>query len=332
MKEILNILSARLPKYTNNEHYSFIYNILESCKKHDPKKQKIEKEYNALTIAFAKENDLLDPVRKSKYTEAIQISNVLRATLYKGLENLAKLNLKSPDNTIVESAKNIKAIFDSRENIIRKSYNVRTSMILDVIYEITKSHLDDITNLSGELWLTKLEEENKNFIALTDKRRDESILREGENMTDIRSNADNAYLALTTRLTALMIIEEPDKFYPLVREFNKHVQNYNEQVKLRNTLNKKKQLNINTAQLSSIPNQFFNGDKITPSIEVLYTNLKTNIIVELEEDKDYSVSCINNRQPGTATLTLHGKGLYSGKIVTTFNIVVAPEEIKVEKI
>jgi hypothetical protein len=330
MKKIEEILSAKLSKYNNNEHYGFIYKVLELCVRYDAKKQKIEKEYLALAAAFAKENDLLDPVRKSEYTEAIQISNVLRTSLYKGLENLAKVNLKSPDKTIVESAKRLKALFDSRENISRKSYNVRTSMILDTLYEINKDYTADITNLSAELWVTKLDEENKNFTTLVDKRVEESIARGSDKMIVVRAAVDSAYAALVTRQTALMIIEEPDKFYPFVKELNKYIKNYNEHVKLRTTLNKNKQLNISTAQLSSIPDQTYNGNKIIPSVEILYTNPKTNVIAELDEDRDYVAICTNNRQPGTATLSLHGKGIYSGKIVTTFNIVMPPIEEETE--
>ena len=326
MKKIIEILPARLFRYNNHEHYSFIYKVIELCERYDPKKQKIEKEYNALVAAFAKENDLLDPIRRSEYTEAIRMSNTLRTSLYKGLEGLVKINLKNPEKSIVESAKRLKALFDSREDIGKKSYNVRTSMILDVLYEINKSYTIDITNLSAELWVVKLKEENKNFMTLVNKRIEESIIRGSEKMLDIRSEVDSTYNALTARQTALMIIEEADKFYPFVKELNKFIENYNEQVKLRSTLNKNKQLNINTAQLSSIPDQTYNGNKIMPSIKVLYTNPKTNVIVELEEDKDYIVICINNRQPGTATLTLQGKGIYRGKIVTTFNIIIPQEE------
>ena len=43
--------------------------------------------------------------------------------------------------------------------------------------------------------------------------------------------------------------------------------------------------------------------------------------VTLEKDKDYTVKYENNKQPGTATVTITGKGNYTGTIVKTFMIV-----------
>ena len=42
--------------------------------------------------------------------------------------------------------------------------------------------------------------------------------------------------------------------------------------------------------------------------------------VTLEKDKDYTVKYENNKQPGTATVTVTGKGNYKGTIVKTFTI------------
>ena len=43
--------------------------------------------------------------------------------------------------------------------------------------------------------------------------------------------------------------------------------------------------------------------------------------VTLEKDRDYTVKYENNKQPGTATVTITGKGNYTGTIVKTFMIV-----------
>ena len=48
-------------------------------------------------------------------------------------------------------------------------------------------------------------------------------------------------------------------------------------------------------------------------------------LVTLEKDRDYTVKYENNKQPGTAAVTITGKGNYKGTITKTFRI-VAPEE------
>ena len=66
--------------------------------------------------------------------------------------------------------------------------------------------------------------------------------------------------------------------------------------------------------ISSISNQNYTGSAITPSITVK-DGSKT-----LSQGTDYSVSYSNNVNAGTATVTVTGKGNYSGSKITTFTI------------
>lgn len=72
--------------------------------------------------------------------------------------------------------------------------------------------------------------------------------------------------------------------------------------------------------IASIPNQKYKGKEITPNITVKY-NGRT-----LTKDVDYTVSYFNNNQVGKATVTITGKGNYTGSIQKEFNIV--PDSVK----
>ncbi len=323
MKKIVDILVAKLTQFLNNEHSNFIDDVLQLCLKFNPKTQKIDKEVAVLQAAHAKEYAALDPERSSAYTEQIRVSDELRTSIGKGLENLIKVNLKNPDKACAEAAGRLKIMFDSHDDMYHKSYNIKTSIISDIIYDINLKYTADIAKISATDWVTKLDAENKNFIALMEKRFDESSNRSSDTMPTVRPEVDDAYLTLTTRLTALMIIEEPEKFYPFVNELNSYIKYYNERVKQRQTNNKSKQQDIGTAQMSSIGDQTYTGAEIIPAFDLLYTDPKTLVVVALEKGKDYTVECINNTAIGTATLTAHGKGAYVGKLVTRFNIVAS---------
>lgn len=73
--------------------------------------------------------------------------------------------------------------------------------------------------------------------------------------------------------------------------------------------------NISEATVSSIGNQTYTGSAITPAITVK-DGTKT-----LVNGTDYSVSYSNNVSVGTATVTITGKGKYSGTRRVTFTIV-----------
>ena len=71
---------------------------------------------------------------------------------------------------------------------------------------------------------------------------------------------------------------------------------------------------LNAATIAAIPDQLYTGNEIKPSLTVTVNN------ITLTQNVDYTVSYRNNRNEGTATVTITGKGNYSGTKTTTFRI------------
>ena len=80
--------------------------------------------------------------------------------------------------------------------------------------------------------------------------------------------------------------------------------------------------NFKKATVSSISTKAFTGKNITQSITVKY-NGKT-----LKNGTDYTVSYSSNKNIGTATVKVTGKGSYTGTITKTFKINPAKQEIQ----
>lgn len=72
--------------------------------------------------------------------------------------------------------------------------------------------------------------------------------------------------------------------------------------------------NLNAATIAAIPDQLYTGNEIRPSLTVTVNNMT------LTQNVDYTVSYRNNRNEGTATVTITGKGNYNGTKTTTFRI------------
>ncbi len=81
---------------------------------------------------------------------------------------------------------------------------------------------------------------------------------------------------------------------------------------------------ISNFTVLKIDNQLFTGKEIKPSVEI-----KDGDVV-LKNGTDYTVSYSNNINTGKATVTITGKGKYSGAKTTTFNI--TPTKLKKLKI
>ena len=69
----------------------------------------------------------------------------------------------------------------------------------------------------------------------------------------------------------------------------------------------------------------FTGDAIKPAIEVVYKE-NHNASAPLKEGVDYDLDYDNNIYPGTATITVTGKGSYTGKLTKSFDIVASIEK------
>ncbi len=72
---------------------------------------------------------------------------------------------------------------------------------------------------------------------------------------------------------------------------------------------------ISSAVISAIADQAWTGDAVTPELIV------TDSAIILCEGADYTVSFADNKNEGTATVVVTGKGNYSGSLSAEFNIV-----------
>lgn len=73
--------------------------------------------------------------------------------------------------------------------------------------------------------------------------------------------------------------------------------------------------NMSAATIEAIPDQLYTGTDIRPQLRVTLNNLT------LRENPDYYVSYANNRNIGTATVTVTGIGSYTGTRTVTFRII-----------
>ncbi len=79
---------------------------------------------------------------------------------------------------------------------------------------------------------------------------------------------------------------------------------------------------LSSAKVSAIATQTFKGKNITPSVTVKYGSSV------LKKGTDYTVEYSNNYYVGTATVTITGKGNYTGTITKSFKIIPKSVNLK----
>lgn len=75
--------------------------------------------------------------------------------------------------------------------------------------------------------------------------------------------------------------------------------------------------NLSASKISAIKTYTYTGKAITPSVTVKYGS------VTLKKDRDYTVKYTNNVNPGTASVTITGKGDYTGTKKASFKIALS---------
>ena len=86
-------------------------------------------------------------------------------------------------------------------------------------------------------------------------------------------------------------------------------------------ITEKSKIDLSNAKVTAIKNQVYTGKAIKPTVTVKYDNTK------LTKGTDYTVSYKNNKKIGTATVTITGKGNYTGKKTVKFDIVPKPVKL-----
>lgn len=133
------------------------------------------------------------------------------------------------------------------------------------------------------------------------------------------AEAKAAYESLTDAQKELVTNYETLMTAETTYEELKKEQIKNEEINNTPPLSVKKSIeNANAAEIST---QFYTGNEIKPAVTISYEGNK------LTDGKDYTVSYENNIIIGTAAVTIHGKGDYTGSKTISFRISVKKDAI-----
>ena len=77
---------------------------------------------------------------------------------------------------------------------------------------------------------------------------------------------------------------------------------------------------IKFTNINDIEDQIYTGQEITPKV------LIESDAIELQEGTDYTIEYKDNKEIGTASIIITGKGNYTGSVTKTFNIVKDPSQ------
>jgi hypothetical protein len=255
------------------------------------------------------EGQLVDALRSSAYTERIAEADRRVDRNVTGINAVVTASLHHYDPAVVEAAKVLDLRLKSfRGEIEKKAYEEESAAVKILVADLQNVYAAQVALLNLNGWVAELTDAQNTFEQLFIQRNKELAARPNEKLREVRMAVDSVYHHIVERVDAYGILNGYDATASFVGELNREVTYFNEH----NHRHARK--DIAPAVVASIADQTWEGEPVIVLPSVTFDDQS------LVFTKDYELSYHDNDRPGTASLTIHGKGAYKGTKTISFNI------------
>lgn len=313
------ILSALLQRFRNEAHFEYMVVFRKLIQKFPNIQTLIVALYLEFSTLVDKEEQLLNNMRKSDYTQQIAEADQRIDKAIIGMHEAIKAYLHHFDPAIVAAAQSLNNRFVAFGYISKKSYEEETAVVNLLINDLNSSEYSaKVTLLGLTAWVSELQAAENTFEQLLALRTVEASKKPQGRLIDVRKDVDKSYRKIITLIAAANTMDDTGAYEEFINELNVETEYFNTHAHQ----HAKKDIGVaDHCVIQSIPDQEYTGKAITPIPKVIYRE-EGKSDVELVFAKDFSVTYKNNVEVGTANIVLHGKGAYKGQKLVTFNIIV----------
>jgi hypothetical protein len=256
------------------------------------------------------EGQLVDAVRTSEYTKELAEADHRVDRDLVGINAAVASALHHFDPAVVAAARRIEIRLKSfRGEIEKKSYEEESAAVKILLADLQDTYAPQVATLSLGPWVTELADAQEDFERIFLLRSDRRAEQPKERLRDVRKQIDTIYRKIVERIDACTIVNGDDVTGEFVKHLNSEIAYFNEHS------HRHAKKDIDRAVVASIPDQPYADKPVVLLPDVTYEGK------ELVFAHDYELSYKNNDRPGTASLTIHGKGKFKGTKTVSFNIV-----------
>ena len=220
------IQSLAMSRLKNFEHHQYHVDFAKLVVEADAARLGVAALFDAHVAALAREDDLLQKIVKSEYTEKIEIADKSRDRAYKNFKSIVKTATKHHNPVVVNAAKKLTIVLNKSGNVNKMSYRGETSAIYNLLQEFRGAYAADIELLRLTEMVDELERANKATEALLDTRDNERSARNHDKMIVLRAETDAAYHAIVERINAAVVMEGPENYALFIIKLNGLIDQY----------------------------------------------------------------------------------------------------------
>jgi hypothetical protein len=306
----MKILKVHFSHLRNEAHYQFLL-LVQNLFERYPSVAAIVSELSPrfgelLTL----EGQLTDAVRASEYTAELAEADRRVDRDIVGINAAVKSALHHFDPEVVKAAQSLELRLKSfRGEIEKKSYEEESAAVKILVAELQTTCSAQVAKVGIYDWVAELSAAQAVFEQLFITRNTEYANRPQQRLREVRKQIEAVYRLMAERIDAWGVINGEAASAPFVGELNKEIVYFNEHT------HRHAKTDIAHAVVASIPDRPYAGEPVIVLPEVMYEGKK------LVFTADYELSYKNNSAPGTASLTVHGKGAFKGEKTVSFNII-----------
>ncbi|MDR3252986.1 MAG: DUF6261 family protein [Tannerella sp.] len=306
----MKILKVQLYYLRNEAHYQYFLLLLALFVTFPSVASLVTDLLNKLKALVDTEGQLVDAVKASGYTEELAEADRRLDRDIVGLNSAVDSALHHFDPDIREAARKVAIRLKSfRGAIESKPYEEEQAAVKILIADLNSNYKTEIATLNLGPWLTELAAAQAGFEQLFILRNNEQAAKLKAKVKDIRKQVDANYRQTVEQIDSYTVVNGDALTGQFITRLNQEITYFNEHN--RHHL----KTDIEKAAVAAIPDQIYAGKPVVLLPEVFYEG------AELVFATDYEVSYKDNKAPGTALLTIHGKGTFNGQKQVSFNII-----------
>ena len=313
---MMKIIKLYLYNLRAEAHYQFMLLLLKLFERYPNVAAIIAALLAPLQELIALEGQLVDAVRSSEYTEELAEADRRVDRDIVGINSAVASALHHFDPQVVEAARRVEIRLKSfRGEIEKKAYEEESAAVKILVADLQGAYAPQVTILNLTQWVTELADAQADFERLFLLRSDQRAGMPKERLKDVRKQIDALYHRIVESIDAETVVNGDSLTGEFVKRLNDEISYFKEHSHHR------AKTDIDRAVVASIPDRTYAGKPVVLLPDVTYEGR------ELVFTVDYELSYHDNNAPGTASVTLRGKGAFKGKKTVSFNITGNEETI-----
>jgi hypothetical protein len=221
----MKVVKVHLTNLQNAEHFEFHADVLALIKAVTPAALKSAEQCAAYAALFASEDGIMRQIAKSAITARIAEADRARDIVFRGMVDAWRASMADFDPKTVEAAQRVAPVFETFGDVADEALAKESADIHNLLQELTEKHMPDVETLDLSRWISELDRRNVAVEELMRERYDETAGRNtGLELRAVRLQVDAAYVAVTDRVEALLLVEGGDAYADFIARLNARVE------------------------------------------------------------------------------------------------------------